>query len=422
MSIATEITRLQTAKADIKTSLENKGWTVPSSATIDQYAAILETAIIDVRVTAKFNVTDTSNPTLIIGDYSSSPFSAIEIDGVIQPSVVSAYTFSTTGEHTVKYTLTDPTTIGTNAFYQCSGLTSINIPSGVTSIGTSAFQNCRGLTSIDIPSGVTSIGGRAFCDCNSLTSCTIGDGVISIGSNAFDGCSSLTSIVSNATTAPSITSNTFYNVKTGGTLTVSIGSSGYDVWMGTGDYYLGKYNWTVRKKYPSNTIGKVIGTNGNVYDNVTAATNAGTTPAAMISFIGTINGVCENGLAVSLINAYEYNVTYEQATGNYVIPTWASNHTVPNATWRLPSFKDWQYLLIGAYSDSPSTMNISSFNTKLNDCGGTVLSSGNDSYFWTSTEVDANNAKLLYYDGTTWSNFVNTAKTNAWSVRACLSF
>lgn len=62
--------------------------------------------------------------------------------------------------------------------------------------------------------------------------------------NIFKNCSGLTSIVSNATTAPTIQSNTFQYVKTGGTLTVPIGSSGYDVWMGTGNYYLGKYNWT----------------------------------------------------------------------------------------------------------------------------------------------------------------------------------
>lgn len=37
MSIATEITRLQTAKADIKTAIESKGVTVPSNASIDTY-------------------------------------------------------------------------------------------------------------------------------------------------------------------------------------------------------------------------------------------------------------------------------------------------------------------------------------------------------------------------------------------------
>lgn len=42
MSIASEISRLQTAKADLKTAIENKGVTVDSSATLDDYAALVE--------------------------------------------------------------------------------------------------------------------------------------------------------------------------------------------------------------------------------------------------------------------------------------------------------------------------------------------------------------------------------------------
>jgi len=41
------------------------------------------------------------------------------------------------------------TSIGEDAFYNCSGLTSITIPSSVTSIGDSAFRGCSGLTSIN---------------------------------------------------------------------------------------------------------------------------------------------------------------------------------------------------------------------------------------------------------------------------------
>ena len=41
MSIATEISRLQGAKADIKTAIENKGVTVPSSTTLDGYPSII---------------------------------------------------------------------------------------------------------------------------------------------------------------------------------------------------------------------------------------------------------------------------------------------------------------------------------------------------------------------------------------------
>ena len=136
------------------------------------------------------------------------------------------------------------TSIGSWAFGGCRGLTSIVIPSGVTSIGNSAFWGCSSFTSIDIPDSVTSIGTSVFRECSGLTSCTIGSGVTSIGEYPFSSCSSLTSITSNATTAPTITSTTFQNVKTGGTLTVPQGSTGYDVWMGTGNYYLGKYNWT----------------------------------------------------------------------------------------------------------------------------------------------------------------------------------
>lgn len=259
------------------------------SCTLDDLGTVHYNPWVETRVVAKYNVTDTSNPTPIGYKQYTSGFSEIEIDGVVQPSVVSAYTFNTTGEHTVKYTLTDPTKIGTYAFASCKDLTSITIPSNVTTIDVNAFTQCTSLTSIVIPDSVTNIGNFAFMGCTSLTSCTIGSGATSIGSdafigcsslisvsinsnaavkvfddsnrsmiqtvvigdsvtsirnNAFNGCSSLTSIVCNAATAPTIQSSTFQNVKTGGTLTVPQGSSGYDVWMGTGDYYLGKYNWT----------------------------------------------------------------------------------------------------------------------------------------------------------------------------------
>lgn len=153
---------------------------------------------VETRVVAKFNVTDTSSATDIMYNDATSQFSEIEIDGVVQPSVVSSYTFDTTGEHTVKYTLSDPTCIGEGAFYGCYRLTDITICSSVTYIEDDAFYYC----------------------------------------------SNLETITSLAITAPTIENHTFQYVKTGGTLTVPTGSTGYDTWMSAEDYYLGAYNWT----------------------------------------------------------------------------------------------------------------------------------------------------------------------------------
>ena len=87
------------------------------------------------------------------------------------------------------------TSIGDSAFYGCNSLSGIVIPSSVTSICDSAFWGCNSLSEIVIPSSVTSIGDRAFSSCDSLSEIVIPSSVTSIGKSAFWGCNSLSEIV-----------------------------------------------------------------------------------------------------------------------------------------------------------------------------------------------------------------------------------
>jgi len=87
------------------------------------------------------------------------------------------------------------TSISSNAFVGCSGLTGITLPtSGVTSIGANAFDGCTSLADITIPATVTYIAASSFQNCIALTGITIPASVTQIGDNAFHPCPSLTSV------------------------------------------------------------------------------------------------------------------------------------------------------------------------------------------------------------------------------------
>lgn len=78
----------------------------------------------------------------------------------------------------------------------------------------------------------------------------------------------------------------------------------------------------------------------------------------------------------------------------------------------LPSEKDWQYMMWGSYTASPSV-------TKVNADLCTILD--NDKYFWTSDSVDAGNAKAIYFKDT-YASVASLAKTGYYRVHACLAF
>ena len=149
----------------------------------------------DIEISQNINYKGKNYPVTSIGDsafFYCSSLTSIEIPSSV--TSIGDYAFYYCSSLTNIEIPSGITSIGDYAFYDCGSLTSIEIPSSVTSIGYSAFYGCGSLTSIEIPSSVTSIGDSAFYDCSSLTSIEIPSSVTSIGDYAFSYCSSLTSI------------------------------------------------------------------------------------------------------------------------------------------------------------------------------------------------------------------------------------
>ncbi|MDO5344161.1 MAG: leucine-rich repeat protein, partial [Lachnospiraceae bacterium] len=89
--------------------------------------------------------------------------------------------------------------LGENAFYGCSSLTTAVLPKTLASIGDSAFRNNTNLTSLTLSEGLKTIGAAAFAGCSKLPTVTIPSTVTMIGSTSnrtgvFENCAALTKV------------------------------------------------------------------------------------------------------------------------------------------------------------------------------------------------------------------------------------
>ena len=167
-------------------------------------------------ITAKFDVNNTSTPTVLCFSSMTSAFTEMYIDDM-QISPTSAYTFSSIGEHTVGYMLKDKTKLAGNMF-------------------NGHFKGCSRMKEIKFKDELTSISGPTFSGCTSLQKVTFGSGLTSVGiissfpSSIFTGCTSLREITCLAPTSPKLLKKSIQGVeKNNGVLYIPQGSD-YSTW------------------------------------------------------------------------------------------------------------------------------------------------------------------------------------------------
>lgn len=103
------------------------------------------------KLTVTYDVITTEEDTALFDSYYGSSIVGVEIDGVELSTVQNTYRFNTIGEHTVEYTLHDPSSISANCFRPDGSalrITRYSIPEEVTSIEYGALQTS--LDSFDI--------------------------------------------------------------------------------------------------------------------------------------------------------------------------------------------------------------------------------------------------------------------------------
>lgn len=159
----------------------------------DKIGSTKKKQITNLKIIGEINGTDLR----MIREMAGKDVRGNDTDGMLSVLDLSEAKIVAGGDAYVRYGdnhYTSNDKLGDHVFYDCSGLTSLTLPSGLTEIGVGAFEACSGLTSITLPSGVTSIGDYAFYACSGLTSITLPSGLTSIGDDAFQYCSGLTSI------------------------------------------------------------------------------------------------------------------------------------------------------------------------------------------------------------------------------------
>lgn len=191
MSIQSQIDRINNAKSEIASAISAKGVTVPDSAMLDDYAALIG------------NISGGGTGVSLLGSgscgenatwsaYSDGRF-VVSGSGAIDDCDTTAarngqLAWSGYRENITEIIIEEGiTSIGKYFCYGFANATEVTIGEGVTTIGIRAFAGCVSISVISLPESLTTINNYAFFDNYSLKNITIPTNVTKISVVAFDG-------------------------------------------------------------------------------------------------------------------------------------------------------------------------------------------------------------------------------------------
>ena len=154
-------------------------------------------------------------------------------------------------------------------------------------------------------------------------------------------------------------------------------------------------------------LGKVLCTDGSIYENVSAATTAGKTAAAVIVYVDETN---KNGLAIALADEGTMNWSTAKSTCE-------GKTAITGVKWCLPSQNQWEQMF---QANGGTTAENTGLNTTIKNAGGTILKE--NATYWSSSEKSPGVSActvVLISDIVGWGNMT---EDNAYQVRACLAF
>lgn len=162
----------------------------------------------DGKVWCYYDVTTTESATSLL--YSTGAFSAMEVDGVSK-TLANSYTFDSTGEHLVKFTLANSKAIGgtsgssPQAFRERTGLVRCYIPETVETLGRLTFSGATNVTFVRLSTQIKVIGQQALYNCRNLALDDIYlPNLTTLDSGAFNNCQKIKKIsnLGSITTVP----------------------------------------------------------------------------------------------------------------------------------------------------------------------------------------------------------------------------